>query len=123
MKNLANTSVFRAAGELDRLLRLLHDRWFDVADVKFDRAAGTVTVPFLVASEPKPGAGMRDCWLRIRHVTHMELQESEGVGRYDLNDFWFESEAGRLQIRTGIPLRFELKVNALELEVLDSRED
>lgn len=112
----------RSEGELAAVTRQLHDLWFEVAEVRFDRVSGTVLVPFLAAHQPRPSAEFRDRWLRIGRVQEMKLEESEGVGRYDFNEFRYSPRAALLELRTGIPLTFKLSVSRLDLSVLDSPE-
>lgn len=112
----------RSNGELAAVTRQLHDLWFEVAEFRSDRVRGTVLVPILAAHQPRPSAEFRDRWLRIGRVQEMKLEESERVGRYDFGEFRYSPRAALLELRTGIPLTFELSVSRLDMAVLDSPE-
>ena len=49
-----------------------------------------------------------DYRLEIGSVESMQLEETEGVGRYDLNKILYMPESRTLRIDTGIPLTFNM---------------
>lgn len=121
-------TVARSSGgpnprELDVITHQIHDLWFEVSEVHFDRAAGTLTIPFVARNQPRATAGFEDRWLCIRGVRSVRLEETEGVGRYDFNEFRFAPETGILQLATGIPLRFDVSVTELDISVQSSEEN
>jgi hypothetical protein len=89
--------------ELDRLLDEIHDQWFDVDHVVFDKYHHKVTLPFT-------SLGLV---LTINHATSLRIADSEGVGRYDLNELRYDSVRKVVQIRTGVPLDLEIGVDHL----------
>jgi hypothetical protein len=111
------TSTKQTEADLEVITRQLHDLWFDVSEVRFDRAHGTVTIPFLSHHQPRASAAFRDRWLCIGRVEHLQLEESEGIGRYDFNKFRFAPETGVLRLSTGVPLTLEINVAELDVSV------
>lgn len=103
---------------LDVVTDVIHDAWFDVDEVTFED--GQVRVPFTVRRaifrSAEPDAPRSS--LLIRHVTALDLEDTQGIGRYDFNRLRFDENAGRLSIDSGIPLRFEMLVEDLEVSVL-----
>lgn len=108
--------------ELDVITRQIHDLWFEISEVHFDDASGTLTIPFLARNQPRATAGFEDRWLCIRGVRSLRLEETEGVGRYDFNEFRFSPATGILQLATGIPLEFDVSVMGLEISLRSSEE-
>jgi hypothetical protein len=116
--------------ELIDINAVLHDLWFDVTGCQFDHGKSELFVPF-----PRPvhrDASSRialsqsvlrenpdsDLALIVGHVRSFELAETEGVGIYDWNEVYYNAHQNILLIRTGIPLKFEITVDAISLTVL-----
>lgn len=85
---------------------VIHDRWFDVDDVMFDEGNNCLRIPF------------RPDWvLEISNVESYELEETEGVGRYDFNEFTYSESDSALIISTGVPLVFRVAVGGLDVSL------
>lgn len=89
---------------LGLVIDAVHDRWFDIDDVQFDAARRCVRIPI----EP-------DWLLEIANVDSLDLEDSERVGKYDLNEIVFSKQRGTLIVTTGIPLTFRMGVSGLDV--------
>ena len=117
---------------LDAINRVVHDHWFNVADVAHDAAHQTLAVKFTRPSETVAETTRRilflrrvrvqitEWWLEIHNVESYTLQETEGIGRYDFNELQFSEADRTLTIKTGVPLRFWVRVTALDVLVRET---
>ena len=126
------TSVIARAthsSELRPVIDAVHDSFFDVEAVRFHEMEGVVEVPYR-HELPLPGSPARRLvnWLRRRHreepgllrfrkVKAVLLPDDQVVGTYDINAIVFDGTAKKVIVRTGIPTRFELEVEGLDVTV------
>ena len=96
--------------ELGPILDRIHDRWFDITQIRFEEAAKTVAIPFIGD----------DLTLIIHHVTELTVEDSQQIAIYDFDKFSYDSDSGRLNILTGIPAKITISVRRLEVD-LDHR--
>jgi hypothetical protein len=111
------------SGELDAINDRIHDRWFEVNEVTFDKNRGTLSIPFVEngsSASPSASRAIGKSRLEVGNVKQYTLRESEGVGRYDFNVLQFVPHTGVLTIKTGIPLAFEIHVAELSVHVHES---
>ena len=99
--------IARSVRELPSLVDLIHDEWFDIADIRIDTRAHEVTIPF--CSTPRR--------LVVRRARELQLDDTEGVDRYDLNTVTYEREREQIIIHTGVPLHLVVLVEGLEVVV------
>lgn len=116
----------RDARELDGIINVVHDYWFDVDDVSFDESRRRLVIKFqrpTVASRDTPprllarSRPLSDWVLEIEEVDGCHLEESEGVGKYDFNEILYSGADRSLTITTGIPLAFRMDVESLDITV------
>jgi hypothetical protein len=108
--------------ELAKLLDVLHDEWFDVDALDFDRSRSVLRIPFRDREDTQQQRST-NC-LEIRNVDSYEVQDTEHVGFYDLNEIRYEPSQQRLTIVTGVPLGFTIQIRQFELvlnEIADSK--
>ncbi|HYJ78681.1 MAG TPA: hypothetical protein VEW03_03690 [Longimicrobiaceae bacterium] len=114
--------------ELDRLVDLVHDQWFELDEITYDQARGEVTIPFAhQAFEKTRGSGIGRLFpgtrvsvhraaVRVRSVTALEIRDTERIGTYQFNDFTYEP-GGVLRVRSSIPLGLTIHVTRLDASV------
>lgn len=111
--------------ELNNINDVIHDHWFDIEDVHFDRGRGRLRIRF---EAPQPNLENRSdrkpnppspLSLVIDGVGDVKLIETEHVGRYDFNVLRYDAEEGALTVDTGIPLKFQLNVSRLDVSIRD----
>jgi hypothetical protein len=125
----------RHAQNLRDINRVVHDYWFWTDNVLYDEDTRTLEIRFGRASWQEDQAALgrhslklfrwkypelKEWVLRIANVRSYELTESEGIGRYPFNVLEYSEEDDRLSVRTGIPLRFEVSVDALDIYVRET---
>ncbi len=125
------TIIARATGpgELRPVVDAIHDCWFDVEAVRFNEPEHTVEVPvrretplstpllrrfvnWLQGRHRKELVGL----LRLRKVNSCLVTDDQGVGSYDINTIAFD-EKKKVIIWTGIPTKFELDADGLDVTV------
>lgn len=122
------TSITESIG-IPEILDLIHDCWFDVDEIEFDRGMAEIVIPFRRRLREHARV-VRGIWpfrrreipivrayLRIHHVEDYHLSDTNRVGMYDFNDLEYHERSGRLRITTGIPMDLEVKVRSLQLSV------
>src|SRR5439155_24669761 len=91
-----------AVSELPELVELVHDYWFDVEKIVFDRARKSVT--FRV--EPKrayvEAGSSKGIAIEIRNVEDLIVADTEKVGYYDINQITFDAGKNALLLTGGI---------------------
>ncbi len=137
MLNLAVTD----ASALDEVSGEIHDWFFDVEDIAFDRQAAALTIPFrrwsyeearLVGEDP-PVRGWRKIFgtttaksweapwyrwvLRIRSADSYRLQDDAQIGCADFNEISYDPARSTLIVRGNIPVTIEVRVRAIAVEV------
>jgi hypothetical protein len=124
---MLKTASAKTASELEAINASIHDYWFDIAAVEYDRMANSLCIRFsrpgiggapAAAAPPKP---IPTEWvLEICDVLDYSLEDLQRVGTYDFNDVRFSEPSNVLTITTGIPMRFEVSVRALNLNLYDT---
>lgn len=100
--------------ELHRVVDALHDTWFDLDGLDFNREQGRVTLQFW-KSPRHAGHGKPDAECVISGVREVAVKDTERVGLYDLNEITYQ--AGALRIKTGVPLDMTLLVERVDVVV------
>jgi arsenate reductase (thioredoxin) len=128
------TLVFEAHApqDLGRVTYLIHDQWFNVADVAYDPEARTLTVPFDredrdAAVTERTGLLFRlvripsfRWYLKFESVRDYEIIDTERVGTYDFNEVVYDEEKKRFSVETNIPLRMYVDVDDIHVLVESS---
>lgn len=112
---------------IDSINGIIHDCTFRVSDVSFDTEYETVRVPF------RPVEGVVASWfsfrkrkrhpdfaLEICNAKLVECEDTQRIEAYDFNQLEYDSESGLLTIRTGIPMKFSVKVEGLRVKITTS---
>lgn len=116
--------VIEDASDLHVVLDHLHDRWFDVEAVVFDRARMKVTVPFWSS----PGwryprdrstgvAKPFDRVMTVLHVLDYVVSDTEHIAVYSFSDVKFAD--GSIAIRADPKLTIHMRVERLEIRLED----
>ncbi len=101
------------------VLDLVHDRWFDLSQVKFDKASEECIL-FLGQKRKGP---FNDRILKISGVLDVKIRDEAGIGIYDLCDLIPEPSSGSIRITSGFPMELILKVKrTCEISILKPSE-
>lgn len=102
----------------------VHDEIFKFADVTHNAEHRAVIVPFRLDARQIPGVKLK--WrqklflparLQINEVTHVELEDSYGVGTNTLNVVKFDPIDRRVVVVTDVPTTIALSVRELHVSV------
>lgn len=104
--------------ELEDLIPLVHDMYFPIDSVVFDRERGVVEIPFSrTGRETDPLTGALPSTVSIGDVIDMHVADTEGVGFYNVNELRYDAKGGVLTVVTGIPLTLRCKVTRCDVRV------
>ena len=91
----------------------MHDAWFELANVWFDREHGTVRIP-LTAGDPQ---GFVSGQLTISAVESLDIRDHSGVGSYDVYELRYVASKQTLELEANIPLALAMRVSHLHVEL------
>jgi hypothetical protein len=95
------------SSDITRAVDELHDLWFDVAAIDWNRARERIRIPFAEVSASL-AKGHYQKWLVVEAAQRIEIHDTEKVGFYDLDRITFKS--GVLVLECGVPLKIEIAV-------------
>ena len=100
----------------------LHDAWFDLDEVAHIREDERVVIPMAhtPAHRPPRGPIRPELTLVIRNVLSITLCDEAQIGRYDVADLAYSSDSSTVSVLSAFPLRLELRVRSLDVQVLAS---
>ena len=88
------------------VLDLVHDRWFDLAQVQFDRQQQEVT--FLLGE--RHNGPFTDRILKFTGVSSVTIKDEAEIGVYDLCDIVPNYVSSSIRITSGFPLEIVLEI-------------
>lgn len=104
--------------ELEALIPLVHDMYFPIDSVTFDKERGVVEIPYSrTGRETNPRTGELPSSLRIGDVIDVHVEDSEGVGFYNFSELRYDANEGVLTVVTGIPLTLRCRVTGCNVRV------
>lgn len=123
---LIYTSKESTEESIDRISDFIHDWYFDLADVSFDKARSELTIAFdreFFDSRDKNAEGILGrveipvyrSYLTIGNVEGYETIDTLQIGRYDFESLSFEADSKVITIHTNTPLGFEIRVDAFQV--------
>jgi hypothetical protein len=102
--------------QLKDLLNLVHDCWFNVEGIVFDKERKTVAI-HLEKKKANLAKGSKDgINLLIKNAEALAINDTEQVRDYDINEIKFDAMRSRLLITGGIPITVEVRLTALNIE-------
>jgi len=129
----APLKVIRAE-DLECLVDLIHDEYFDLDDVSFSEGDGTVTIPYRRVFHGHPGRLIRKwlLWrthevdvirsvLTIRNVQHYEPDDRSCIGTYSFNTVSYESGTLLIACDPNLDLRVVVPKIIIESRDLEIR--
>ena len=109
--------------QLAEMTDVIHDRWIDLDTFRFDKGSRRVTFDLIEEEEyyraRKGGRFVIDAKqkLIIENAISMNIEDTERIGRYDLNRIEFDEDAGILRLLTNVPLVAEIRVSSIDVFV------
>jgi hypothetical protein len=115
--------------QIPALVDLIHDCWFDAADIVFDEEDRIVSIKFTREAMDKSRLLSKslflkkweipsiECFLKIYHVNVCSIKDTTQVGHYNFIDLDYDPQLKRLTINTGVPININLTVNSFEVAI------
>jgi len=114
--------------ELSAVNALIPDWEFDLDNLKIDNAAGVIEIDFkrefFEERVIEPGWLIKnitlpvyDCRLTIRGVISHEIIDTEKIQFYPFDWIEYHPDSGLLEIRSGVPLKFEMYVSRDDVSI------
>ena len=102
------------AADLQALNALLEDQWFDLNGLEWEKSARIAIIPLgqrriqggILAVSRAPDSFPK--LLRIHHVEHIEIVDTERIGLYELEMVTFDAAKSLLTIKSNFPLKFNI---------------
>ncbi|UCD63629.1 MAG: hypothetical protein JSW34_12935 [Candidatus Zixiibacteriota bacterium] len=115
--------------DIEMLLGIIHDEFFEVDAIKYDASAGKLEIPFARAFHDQNARVVKKgffrtiyevpvlrCLLCISNVEEYTLEDTQHMGWYDFNTIKYNPKSGIIRINTNIPLKFFAEVSKLHIE-------
>jgi hypothetical protein len=122
-------TVIQDPKDLPAIVDLIHDCWFDIADVVFHPRQSLVSMRYKRPVREKAHVLRRlllwkwievplvECFLEINHVIESRVEDQQGIRLYDLNTISYESSSNTVRVNTGIPTTITMKVTQFKISV------
>jgi len=122
------------AEELDEITGQIHDAFFDLDDVRFDRDVGQLVIPFRRWSydetrrvkQGRIGSTWEAPWyrwfLRVERVEALELKDDAQIGSADFGHVSYDQQTRTVTIHCNIPVTLSVQVTGLEVTVEETGE-
>ena len=126
---MPHRTVVRDPKDLSAIIDLIHDCWFDIADVAFHPRQSLLSIRYKRPLREKARVLRRvfllkwievplvECFLEINHVIESHVEDRQGVRLYDFNTIAYDSSSNTVRVDTGIPTTITMKVTEFELSV------
>lgn len=102
--------------ELNSIISEIHDLWFDVEQVKNNYSDNSVK--FGLASNSSDLKEKKiEKTLKVNNVANLEINDTEQVGYYDVNELIYDKDNKTVTVTTGVPIQIKIQVNDFELEL------
>ena len=126
---MSRRTVAKKPEDLSAIVDLIHDCWFDIADVVFHPRQSLLSIRY---KRPLPGKArvlrrllflkwievpLVECFLEVSHVIEPHVEDRQGVRLYDFNTIAYDRPSNTVRVETGIPTTITMKVRELELAV------
>ena len=118
--------------DIEKLLCLIHDEFFDIDDVSLDATQSTLDVPFKRCWHGEHGRVVKKNWwrtvvevpvlhcvFRIGNVSEYELVDTHRMGNNSFNTIDYDDQLKQVTVNTNIPAKFNAKVSQLHLEYFE----
>ena len=122
--------VVRSADDIESLVDLIHDEYFDLCDLSFSEDQGAVTIPYRRIFHGHPGRIIRNrlicrtyevdvvrSVLTIRNVDEYTVEDRSHIGTYSFNTLSYDK--GAVLIRCCEDLDLRMVVSGIDIESRD----
>ena len=117
--------------EIERILECVHDQFFDMDEIKYDKLSGTVSIQipaYTRESKVVKRILFINIWestnfqsvLVFHNVTDLEISDRAEIGEADINIIVQENDW--LIVKCGIPVEIKMRVESVDIELIISDE-
>jgi len=122
-------TVIQDPKDLPAIVDLIHDCWFDIADVVFHPRQSLLSIRYKRPVREKAQVLRRlllwkwievplvECFLEINHVIESRVEDQQGIRLYDFNTISYDSSSNTVRVNTGIPTTITMKVTQFEISI------
>ena len=103
--------------QLSELLDLIHDYWFNLDEIELNRNTRSIII-FAAPTHAELKHRSAGRTIVIKNAEELNIIDTEKVRDYDINEITFNVETCTLSITCGIPLKIDVRVSVLEIDVL-----
>jgi len=126
---VARRTVIQDPKDLPAIVDLIHDCWFDIADVVFHPRQSLLSIRYKRPVREKAQILWRlflwkwievpliECFLEINHVIESRVEDQQGIRLYDFNTISYDSSSNTVRVDTGIPTTITMKVTQFEISI------
>ncbi|MDP2939496.1 MAG: hypothetical protein Q8O13_05420 [Candidatus Omnitrophota bacterium] len=118
--------------EINKIVGLIHDEWFEKDDVKFNASLASLEIKLKRENQAdkriikrilfmkKLSVPIVESILRISNVDHYQIEDTANIGRYDFNEIKYDVMGKIVSITSGFPLIINAKVKKFEVSLDDT---
>lgn len=122
-------TVIQDPKDLPAIVDLIHDCWFDIADVVFHPRQSLLSIRYKRPVREKAQVLRRfllwkwiavplvECFLEINHVIESRVEDQQGIRLYDFNTISYDSSSNTIRVDTGIPTTITMQVTQFEISI------
>jgi len=120
---------FSKVSDLDAILDMLHDQWFDLGGLKYNDKASELTLLFEVADYENADTVLSLYFIKLKStpvckvllticgVESYSVKDVENIGKYDLNEITYAADTKSMMITSTIPLYFTVNVSKFLIKI------
>jgi len=118
--------------QLDELLCMIHDEFFELDEVRYHREQGVLDIPYRRVFHDGPARTVRQCLVytvkekdvirsrfRIHNVGEFTVQDKARINTYAFNTLEYDPDTSEITVRCDPELRLRVRVSELQIESQD----
>ncbi len=118
--------------DINRILSLIHDEWFDKNDIKFIASSVSLEIKLKrkkyedqkiikrILFIQKLSFPIVESILRINYVDNYQIEDTANIGSYDFNEIKYDEKGKEILITSGFPLIIKIKVREFAISLEDT---
>jgi hypothetical protein len=122
-------TVVQDPKDLPAIVDLIHDCWFDIAEVVFHPRQSVLSIRYKRPVREKAQVlrqlflwkwievPLVECFLEINHVIESRVEDQQGIRLYDFNTISYDRSSNTIRVDTGIPTTITMKVTQFEISI------
>lgn len=115
--------------DLESINAIVHDRWFSVSKVEFDKSTASLSIKFSMPIGNNFRVDKRffflekvripivECAIDFYNISNYKILDTEKIDIYDFNIISYSASDGLINISTGVPLLFHIYTTNFSLSI------